>query len=196
MKPSIVLAIALLSGSLPLAAQQAPNGMATGQASFGVIGTMGSNVTHITVIVPQQIANCPAMLTARHLSDGTMIRTGNKTGTQTGPTHPKGIGQWLHIAMNAPQGAVATLAVHGFSNKARATETNLSSAPDAVRTVTVYLAPASNGQAGGDLWAPGLTAVASLDLVSLNYDDGKDWSAPGGRTCRVTPDPLMMVSAR
>jgi hypothetical protein len=193
MRPSIVLAIALLSGSIPLAAQQGSSGVATSQGPVRNIPQNFTITIPITVSAPQ-LTNCPAMLTARHLSDGSVIRTGSRTGT--GPTHPKGIGQWLHIALNVSQGALATLAVHGFSNKGRMTEANLGSSPDAVRTVTVYLAPAQNGQTGGDVWAPGLTAVASLDLVSLNYDDGTSWSAPDGRTCRVTPDPLMLISAR
>jgi hypothetical protein len=128
------------------------------------------------------------MFTAQHLSDGSVIRTGR--------THPKGIGQWMHVMLNVHQGAIATLAVHGFSNKGRATETSLDSSPDAVRTVTVYLAPAQNSQAAANIWAPELTAVASIDLVSLKYDDGTSWSAPSGLTCNVTPDPLMLITAR
>jgi hypothetical protein len=191
MRPSIVLAIALLSGSLPLAAQQASAGVAGGQASFGVITHVPSYAPQTWVVFPQ-LANCPAMLSASHLADGSMIRTGMRTGR----THPKGIGQWLHITLNAPKGAIATLAVHGFSNKARMTETNLGSSPDAVRTVTAYLSPAQNGQAAGNIWAPELTAVTSIDLVSLSYDDGTNWSAPSGHICRVTPDPLMLISGR
>ncbi len=197
MKPSIVLAIALLSGSIPLAAQQGSAGTATSQGPFVNIPksfTVSPSIPKTFAVSPaftiyaQQAANCPAVLSAQHLSDGSVILTSR--------SHPKGIGQWLHITLNVHQGAIATLAVHGFSNKGRMTETSLGSSPDAVRTVTVYLAPAQNIQVSGNIWAPDLTAVASIDLVSLNYDDGTSWSAPSGRTCRVTPDPMMLISGR
>jgi hypothetical protein len=188
MKPSVVLAIALLSGPIPLAAQQGAGGRNT--MSLGTVGNTPKNFTApstITIYAQQMPTNCPAMLSARHLSDGSVILTSR--------SHPKGIGQWLHIALNTHQGAIATLAVHGFSNKGRMTEASLGSSPDAVRNVTVYLAPAQD-QAGGSVWAPELTAVTSIDLVSLKYDDGSSWSAQDGHTCRVTPDPMMLITAR
>ena len=196
MKPPIVLAIALLSGSLPLAAQQGSAGVTggagpfavAGQQSYGCVSIESPSGPVVKQYCGQQVASCPAVMKAQHLSDGSMVRTGS--------SHPKGLGQWLHVTLYTTQGAIATLAVHGFSNKGRMTETNMGSSPDAVRTVTVYLAPAPNGQAGGDIWAPGLTAVASLDLVSLNYDDSTKWNAVTGHTCRVTPDPLMLITAR
>jgi hypothetical protein len=187
MKLSIVLAIALLSGSFPLVAQQ--SNVSGGQSSLGLLTTTGPNKSTLQVYqLPATTPNCPAMFTARHLSDGSMVRTGG--------THPKGPGQSLHVTLNVSQGAIATLAVRGFSNKGRMTETSLGSAPDAVRTVTTYLAATPNGQAGGNVWAPDLTAVASIDLVSLKYDDGTSWSAPSGKTCHVTPDPMMLITAR
>jgi len=187
MKPSIMLAIVLLSGSIPLAAQQGSSGAAAGQ---GPVVNIPKNFTAsptITVYALQQADNCPAMLSARHLSDGSVILTSR--------SHPKGLGQWLHIALNVHQGAIATFAVHGFSNRGRITETSLGSSPDAVRNVTVYLASAQN-EAGGSIWAPELTAVTSIDLVSLKFDDGTSWSGQDGHTCRVTPDPMMLVSGR
>jgi hypothetical protein len=102
----------------------------------------------------------------------------------------------MHITLNTPQGGIATLAVHGFSNKGRMTETDGKNGPDAVRTVTVYLAAAQNSQVAGNVWAPELTAVTSIDLVSLSYDDGTKWTAASGQTCRVTPDPMMLISGR
>jgi hypothetical protein len=192
MKPTITLAIAILSGSIPLAAQQVTGG----QANFVLPNMQGQNCVFIGPLSgPQKtmkcglgVPACPAIFTAQHLSDGTMIRTGRN--------HPRGIGQSLHVTLNIHQGATATLAVHGFSNEGRATKANLNSSPDAVRTVTVYLASSQNSQAAGNLWAPELTAVSSIDLVSLSYDDGSNWSAPGGQTCRVTPDPMMLISGR
>jgi len=140
----------------------------------------------------EQAANCPAAMNASHLSDGSVLRTSNGTGRN----HPAGIGQWLHITLHIPRGAFATLEVHGYSNKARMTQTGWGGSSDAVRRVTSYMAAGSNGQSTADIWAPELTAVTSIDLVSLSYDDGTSWKAQDGRACSVTPDPLMLISGR
>lgn len=223
MKPSFTFAIALLIASFPVAAQQGSAGASGGKATFGVAGQLAPSQSSgqqshgcfsiqsdsgpvstpkcgapVTITSLQALAtfaqagSCPAAFSARHLSDGSMIRTANGHGR----THPKGLGQWLHITLHTSRGAVATLAVHGYSNKARMTETNMGGSPDAVRTVTAYLTPAPNGEAGGELWAPELTAVSSIDLISLSYDDGSSWNAKDGQRCRVTPDPLMLISGR
>lgn len=185
MKPLSTLVIALLFGSIPLAAQQGSYGT-TGQFYSCITGPTSSSQS--APHCGPQVPPCPAMLKARHLADGSMIRAGL--------AHPKGIGQWLQISLDKPKATSATLTVHGFSNQGRVTWTGGGNGPDAVRTVTVSLAPAQNGQAAGAFWAPGLTAVDSLDLISLNYSDGTSWSAASGQTCRVTPDPLMLISGR
>lgn len=178
MKPSIMLAIALLSGSLPLAAQQ---------GSARAV-TQSSPATLQTQVFLQQLANCPAVMNVSHLPDGSMIRTDR--------AHPQSIGQWLHIAIMAPIVASATLQVSGYSGKTHMTQTLAKNGPDAVRTVTVTFREMPNGQAEGNVWAPELTAVTSIDLVSVTYVDGTTWNAPSGRTCSVTPDPLMLISGR
>lgn len=192
MKPSIVLAIALLSGSIPLAAQQASAGVSGGQASSGVV-TRVPPVIITTQDFVQLLASCPAMMSVSHLADGSMIRTGR--------AHPESIGQWLHVTIMAPIAASATLKVRGYSDKAHMTQTDSKngpnkSGPDAERTVTVSFRDMPNEQAEGNVWAPGLTAVDSLYLISLTYVDGTRWNAPGDRTCRVTPDPMMPISGR
>jgi hypothetical protein len=46
------------------------------------------------------------------------------------------------------------------------------------------------------VWAPGLTAVVSIELMSVKYSDGSTWTPAQGKTCRVAPDPLMLVTQR
>ncbi len=183
MKLAIVLSIALLSGSIPLTAQQ---------GSLGVAGTLDPTVLPETQTLSGQIANCPVMLSASHLADGSMIRTGIRADR----AHPKGIGQWLHITSMTPTAVSATFLIRGFSDKTRMSQAGSKNGPDATRTVTVLFMDMPNGQAVGNVWAPGLTAVDSLDLISLTYGDGSKWNAPSGGTCRVTPDPLMLISSR
>ncbi len=128
-----------------------------------------------------------------HLADGSMIMTGR--------AHPGGIGQWMHITVMTPTVSTASLLVRGYSDKGHMTQADSKNAPsksgpDAVRAVTVSLRDMPDGQATGTFWAPGLTAVDSINLVSLTYSDGSSWSAPAGHTCQVTPDPLMLISGR
>jgi hypothetical protein len=198
MKSSIVLTIALISVSLPLAAQQEPD--ATEGQREPAVRIVQMSPTTIRIL--QDAENCPAILNIQHLSDGSMIRTSNGTGH----THPSGIGQWLHITIMTPTVATATLLVRGFSDKARVTQADNKSGagtagpnangPNATRTVTVTFPETGNGQATGNVWVPGLTAVDSIDLTSMTYVNGNTWSAPSGHTCSVTPDPLMLISGR
>jgi hypothetical protein len=213
MKPSYLIALAIFAGSISLVAQQGSSAAPGGQVSNVVVRTVTSDgsspqsepasaetqnliserASALTRRILAEAANCPAAMNVSHLPDGSMIWTGR--------AHPESTGQWLHITIMAPIAASATLEVHGYSNKGHMTQTDLkkgpgNSGPDAVRAVTVSFRDLPNGQATGNVWAPGLTAVTSIDLVSLTYVDGTNWSAPSGHTCQVTPDPLMLISGR
>ena len=201
MKPSLMLAIALFSGSIPLVAQQqGPSGISGGQVSHGVVSTVTVNgpapqsqaATAENRAILAEAANCPVALNVSHLADGSIIRTGNGTGS----AHPKGIGQWLHITVMTPTVSTAQLLVRGFTDKPRVTQSAGKNGPDAERTVTISFGDRPNGEAIGDVWAPGLTSVDSINLISLTYRDGTQWSAPSGHVCSVTPDKMMLISGR
>jgi hypothetical protein len=36
----------------------------------------------------------------------------------------------------------------------------------------------------------------SVELLSVKYSDGSTWAPPQGKTCRVAPDLLMLVTPR
>jgi hypothetical protein len=186
----------LLSSPMALAAQNAvprPQGL-------GVAGTAGqpNQLTALRLAPPAM--GCPVSLRAQHLADFGMVRTGN--------THREGVGQRLHMALTdnrASKIVRATVTVHGYSNKARLTESAMGSGgSDAALTVTVpfYSAPpgAPSGSpselAAGDVWVAGMTAVATVDLDSVTYADGSVWKFAGQAACRFTPDPLMLVAGR
>jgi len=184
------LGFALLAGSVPLAAQQSSAaGTAAppaAQQSYGVVGQFGPATSAQKQYRPEYVPNCPVVLNVSHLADGSMIRANR--------AHPGGIGQWLHIVVMTPTVSTATLLVRGYSDKGRITQTSGNGGPDAERTVTVTFAGKPNGQAIGNVWAPGLTAVDSIYLVSLTYVGGTNWSSPNQSACQVTPDPLMLIS--
>jgi hypothetical protein len=142
---------------------------------------------------PASVSSCPVSMRAQHLSDGSLVKT--RDG------HPSGIGQWLHLSLvsrDSTQIARATLRVRGFSAKARVTQTGPGGdqAFDAMRTLTVALTAAADRSASADFRVPGMTAVGRIDLESLEYSDGSTWKAGGASSCRVVPDPEMLITSR
>jgi hypothetical protein len=65
-----------------------------------------------------------------------------------------------------------------------------------VRALAVPFTAGGDRTATADVWAPGLTAVVSIELMSVKYSDGSTWTPAQGKTCRVAPDPLMLVTQR
>jgi hypothetical protein len=151
---------------------------------------------------PPAAADCPVSLRAQHLADGTLIQA--RSG------HPRGMGQWLHLTLagkRASPVAAATVTVHGFSGKGRLTQAapamNESSrkglstgSSDAAQDLTVRFSSTSGEAAAGDLWIPGMTAVQMIELHSVAYADGSVWRFSAPETCRVAPDPLMLIAGR
>jgi hypothetical protein len=187
MKLAAVVSFAFIFTSMSAAAQ-----------SFGVASMGSVNGPNQTIVLHSAPAGpaCPVSLRAQHLPDGGMVKV--RDGH---PDHPAGIGQWLHLTLANPASrriAKARVIVHGYTNKARVTEAGAGEqgSADAIRTFTVALAAISDKAVAGDLWAPGMTAVQTVDLDSVTYADGETASFSGNEACRVTPDPLMLVAGR
>lgn len=188
MKPATAVLFVLFFASIGAIAQ-----------SFGVASTVTLNgpsqSTALQSSPPAGLA-CPVSLRAQHLADGSTIKV--RDGH---PDHPAGVGQWLHLTLANPdsRGIVkARVTVRGYSNRAHVTEAWISGqgSADAIRTFTVALAAQSDGAVAGDLWAPGMTAVQTVELGSVTYADGETLNFSGNGTCRVAPDPFMLVAGR
>jgi len=192
---------AILLGSVSLAAQYPVP--AQNQKSFGVASTSlfrpGSGTPSVVVLTGQpQTSGCPVSLRAQHLADGSMVRARD--------AHPKGVGQWLHLSAANPgakQVARALITVRGFADVPRITDASAAgeAQADAERTIpvsfaTVPFSGAAGQAAAADVWVPGMTAVTSIDLKQVTYADGSLWSFAGGGSCRITPDPLMLVAGK
>jgi hypothetical protein len=178
----------------------APLGLAAQNASYGVsYGLAGGQIT--TLIGPDgkaipgtqanpQLNLCPVSIQASHLSDGNVVKT--STG------HPKGIGQRLHLKLHSPDQrmiASATVNLHGWTAKGR--KAQVGSSDDAaleVRILTVPFTFDADRMSSADIWVPGLTAVVSVELLSVKYTDGSTWTPVQGHTCRVAPDHLMLIT--
>jgi hypothetical protein len=88
------------------------------------------------------------------------------------------------------------LTVHGYSSHQRAFTLGAtlgSGSPDLVRNVELTLDVEGNGHASGDLTLRNFNALGWLEVTSLRYADGSEWTASRD-VCRVAPDALMLVS--
>lgn len=200
MKLAGVLGCLLLAAPLAIAAQN-------GGASFGVAGmegmqsgavgtiiTTGPNgqTTTRTFAIPNP---CPISMQASYLPDGGMIKTG--------PAHPqdaqpKSVGQRLHLTLFSPDARTivsAVVNVRGWTARSRMQRTSIGSKPGpTMHTLSVSFAAGANHSASADLWAPGFTAVSSIELWSVAFSDGSSWEPVQGASCQVSPDPLMLVT--
>jgi hypothetical protein len=191
MKRPIPISSVLLLSSISLAAQNA-----VPPQSYGTAGMEGLGVTDtVTVHLPAFYTGCPVSLHAQQSAAGQMVQVGGQ--------HPKGIGQGLHLVLtspNQPQMVAARVTVRGLTPRNRVTRTLSSLSDDtdadAARTVAIALNPEPNKAATGDLWVPGLTAIHSVELVSVTFADGATFKLPSGANCRTRPDPLMLISGR
>lgn len=184
MKLSWIPAIALIAASFPLLAQ---NQSATASPRAASIQSSPAQLSWVV----NRPAPCPVDLRAQHLAYVVPLNAGDEA--------PKGQGQKLHLTLGsaaARQIVKATITLHGprpSSHLRRATPgPNPSS--DAVQTLIVPFSKGLDGIATADVWAPGFTAVEAIDLKSVVYTDGSMWSLADGATCRIMPDPFMLVA--
>ncbi len=184
MKLPWITAIALVA-SFPLVAQSQSG------ASFGIASIQSSPAQLSRVNRPSA---CPVDLRAQHLAATEMVKT-------TGKAAPKGPGQRLQLALGSAatrQIVRATITVYGLSvnSKGHVWRTAPGQGPssDAVQTLTVPFSMGADGIATAEVWAPGFTAVEAIDLKSVVYTDGSTWSLADGATCRIVPDPFMLVA--
>jgi hypothetical protein len=72
---------------------------------------------------------------------------------------------------------------------------------DAARTIEATFPAATDAAstdktASADIWVPGLSAVYTVDLISITYADGSTWTASTARSCRTPIDGMMLIGAR
>ncbi len=181
------LGCVLVAAPLGLAAQNGGYGVA-GMENVGPIVSGGDTSTPV-VTLPNP---CPVSVQASHLSDGSVMKTR--------VDHPIGIGQRLHLKLTSPDQRTidsATVSLQGWTATGRITQAGTKKDTGLeTRTLTVFLIPGADRAATVDVWASGLTAVESVELLSVKYSDGSTWTPTQGKTCSVAPDHLMLISHR
>ncbi len=184
MKQAAFVACVLVIAPLAVAAQ-------TGTQSYGAAGMEPVGPNAQTILRIEKLpSTCPVGMRASHLSDGSVIKTD--------AAHPKGLGQRLRLTLTSPDSrsiTSATVNVRGWTAKGRMEQAD--KANDAalqVRTLQVSFTAGTDHTATADAWVPGFTAVSSVELLSVAYGDGTTWTPVQGKTCRVKPDPLMLIA--
>lgn len=183
MKLAHFLGLTLILAPLGAAAQSS---VAAGHGSFGVAGMEGQ----ASLQAMPAASPCPVALQAKHLADGDMVKTG--------AGHPKGLGQRLHLTLTSPDARTlssATFNVRGWTAEGHRLQAGAKRNPgQETRTLQIPLTSGTGRNASADLWAPGLTSVESVELLAVSYADGSTWTPAVGKTCRVVPDPLMLIA--
>lgn len=88
----------------------------------------------------------------------------------------------------------AAVTVHGSNGKPTLRPINSQTKPsDRELSLTVSLAEWGEPGVSGDFRLPGFISADRIDLQSITYEDGSIWKLSGGESCRVAPDPIMLV---
>lgn len=193
MKRAIVLVLPIVFGAAMLSAQSTGQGVATaGSEPLGSAQQQSSTlVIHMTNLPG---ATCPVSMRALQGSGGGLVAV-------RGAQPQEGPAQRIHLILDNPKaGKVvsARMMVRGLSPKSRAVETltNQGRRPDMTRGIEARFLPDGANSVATDLVLPGFTAVNSIELKSVTYADGSTWTVSATDACRVTPNPMMLVSGR
>jgi hypothetical protein len=152
----------------------------------------GSTVTGCKTSV---IEGCPVDMRVRQRMGGGTVAV-DKDGSRR-----QVFAQRLRLILNSVRqgegdrkAVSATVMVHGTGAKARMQ--SLRSGPvsnSMVRTFEVDLAHWDEPGVSGEFLLPGFTSASQVDLDSVTYEDGTTWKLSRNHSCRVAPDPLMLI---
>ena len=113
--------------------------------------------------------------------------------------NPQPFGQRIFLTLNDTRsGAIvaATVKVYGLTAKNHMLQTDNHATADGEATKIMSITFAAKQQNGvsTDLYIPGFTAVNSIELIQVSYDDGRVWRIGTDSVCRVTPDRMMLIA--
>ena len=152
--------------------------------------------TQPVIISPSQVS-CPVAMQAQHAPGLTAKVPVGKSGSAA---EHYGTGQHLQLTLNNPKTAAISevrIRVRGWRAKGRTVPAQKAGEDytDASRTLDLKVTIASHGTATKDVWVHGLTAVNSIELIGVSYEDGSSWK-PGSVQCSIMPDPTMLISQK
>jgi len=158
----------------------------------------GGNAPSVFVLPSPSAPACPVSMRAQQRGGGSLITTGK--------TQMPGPFQRIRLVLDRTglpaRITAATVTVRGTNGKSRMVNTSQfqmqpqTASPYISSTLNVVFLPGGDQAEFTDLELPGFTSVKSIRLDSIQYADGSIWTPADGRSCRVEPDPLMLVSSR
>ena len=186
-----VLSLALLVGSLMLAAHAASQSAGQTQFSF-----------HPGIAIS---SGCPVSMKLEH-SGLLQLRKVRKAPGTPGTQPYRGFRTELQLLLtalpdahsNPRQIAGARLTAYGYNGNPSVIliSGNVDPSSEIAKTMDVKFAPGGDRTVSANLLLPGFAAARSIDLDSITYADGSTWTPAAGQRCTVTPDPFMLVDAR
>lgn len=185
-----VAGLALVLTAFTVSAQNPPRPSTTAiQAHVLPEGTV--------TFVPDAARTCPIDM---HASRGVWDHTVRVRNGKREPEPPQ-LGQRITLSLkdDQPSGIVsATVRIRGMNGKNRMMLTPAGTEQDwnAVTTLRTKFFRENDGSFSADLRINGFTAVHSVELIRVLYADGSSWSKSDASTCRVQPDPLMLITER
>ena len=136
---------------------------------------------------------CPVGMQAQQRASSQLVAVQNGHRAQIS-------GQRIALTLRAahsPRITSAQVKVRGLSPKAHVAQSKAGDISSEIfRTMTVNFDEESNGGVTGELLLPGFTSVTSIELQRIVYENETVWSVGSDSVCRVTPDPLMLISDR
>jgi hypothetical protein len=210
MKCAAVVSFAILFGSTILPGQTASKGQAQIVIQKSSTAPDGSTVWTTQTLsqtdarkagirIPALTNSCPVSLRAKQAA-AAFARQVNNGGPQDNGTRPRDIAQRLHLSVTSADSrrvVAANVTVRGFANKGRFVETmSTGDNTDAAKTFDVQFRAGPEHEISTELWVPGLSAVRSIDLNSITYDDGSTWKLAAGGSCSALVDGVMLIGGR
>jgi hypothetical protein len=156
----------------------------------------GTSTSQVFAVLNPTGPSCPVTMRAEHRSGGSVMTTGRGAAS--------GVGQRIHLIFGETgvpaRVTAARVTVRGTNGQwrilaASGTESRQGS-PYISRTLYPVFSEDGEGMESADLELPGFSSVKSIRLDSVTYADGSTWTPMDGGSCRVEPDPLMLVSSR
>jgi len=196
---SLLGTAALAAPSIAAARQPAPAQSGAGSACTTHLTGLdagkcpGQNRVALAWVTVEPV--CPVAMFAKQRSDGGLLDADRTQQPQQGPM--QNINLTLAPYRKGAEISQATVRVQGLTPRVRAVAADPFAIGPAEITRTLHLSfnqQDADGRAA-DLALRGFTSVSFIELVSLTYADGSTWKQ-GEQTCRVAPDPMMLIGAR
>jgi len=204
MRPGLICLSAIFSASAVLGAQNSVPGpyANSGAQGFAVMGStnLDLNTAQLPVVREPGAGSCPVSMRAQQGGGGGVLEARRRLGHAD--PKPDAAAQHIKFVMGNSKKSASIVevkvTVYGTSGKGRTMPTAFTQngTSDMSRALDFRVNLATDETASRNLLLNGFTSVQWITLDSVTYADGSVWSSSQGGSCRIAPDPIVLVSAR